>query len=81
MYMHHDVQILEQVFGQTCFCSSKTFAHFFLLCTFSSLKTFGKDPLDSDHEEVVKSDTESERDESDKEPDTSKEDERAGVVG
>ena len=44
-------------------------------------KAFGKDALDSDHQEVVNSDTESERDESDKEPDTPKEDEQAGVFG
>ena len=62
VYMHHDVQILEQVFGQTCFCSSKTFAHFFLLCTFFSPKTFGKDPLDSDHEEEMHSASETESD-------------------
>jgi hypothetical protein len=60
--MHHDVQILEQVFGQTCFCSSKTFAHFFLLRTFFSPKTFGKDPLDSDHEEEMHSASETESD-------------------
>ena len=44
-------------------------------------KAFGKDALDSDHQEVVNSVTESERDESDKEPDTPKEDEQAGVFG
>ena len=44
-------------------------------------KAFGKDPLDSDQQEEVNSDTESERAESDKEPDTSKEDEKAGIVG
>ena len=64
VYMHHDVQILEQVFCQTCFCSSKTFAHFFkfLLHTFFSPKTFGKDPLDSDHEEEMHSASDTESD-------------------
>ena len=44
-------------------------------------KAFGKDPLNSDQEEEVNSETESERDESDIEPETSKEDENAGIVG
>ena len=44
-------------------------------------KAFGKDPLNSDKEEEVNSETESERDDSDIEPETSKEDENAGIVG
>jgi len=42
-------------------------------------KAFGKDANDSDHQEILNFDKESERDESDKEPDTPKEDEKAGV--
>ena len=55
--------------------------HVFIFGTSSLLKAFGKDPLDSDNQEEVNSDTESEeQEESDKEHDTPKEVDKAGIV-
>ena len=58
------------------------------MCSFVALppfksKAFGKDPMESDIEETVNSDTESEEDkpaQSDLEDDTPKEGDKAGIV-
>ena len=57
--MHDDVPVLEQVSYQTCFLTSKHFAHFFFLRT-SSPKALGKDSQESDQDKEMHSASETE---------------------
>ena len=62
VYMHHDVQLLEQVFYQTCFSNMHNFCSFVSCSHVLSSKTLEKDPLhlDQDKEMHSASETESE---------------------
>ena len=60
--MHHDIALLKQV----CFHKLETTKHFLLVIIFgtcSLFKAFSKNPLESDVEEGMNSDTESEEEE------------------
>ena len=77
--MHHNLAVVEQV-SYHRFKTPNILCMFLMLALPPYSKAFGKDPLDSDHQEQVNSDTESEQEESDNEHDTPKEDEKAGIV-
>ena len=81
--MHHDLAILEQV----CYHKFKP-PNILCMCSFVALppfksQAFGKDPMESDIQETINSDTESEEEkpeQSDQEDDTPKARNKEGIV-